>query len=475
METKLVEFLQENYGYFDFRDGQKEVILGLLNKQNVLALLATGTGKSLCYQFFAKYTKQRVLIISPLLSLMQDQVEQLRHQGEKRVIALNSMLTVNKRHEVLQNLTKYQYVYVSPEFLQNKEILRALKALKWGLVVVDEAHCISQWGHDFRPHYLQLGFLREQLQYPLTLALSATVTFEVQNDILNSLKLKEQTLIVKRSIDRANICLACQTCLNDQQKKEELQKWVAKLKGPGLIYFSSKKKADQLAEMLQKNLNIACSAYHADLDLKERYKIQRQFIDNQLQVICATSAFGMGINKGDIAYVIHYHMPASIENYLQEIGRAGRNGQKSVALLLYTPTDTNLQVNLMTTTLPSKKDILTYYRDQQALLDPVKADLIAYYYNNAYTSQTLIEIFEQRRLKKLKDLVAMKNYVELQKCKRQYLLDYFAEKKTIKHDNNCCQSGERLDLTAFTTLRQEIKTIKTPTSYQQILKYLFKE
>lgn len=181
---KLEDFLQKKYGYPDFKDGQKQVIQALLAQQNTLALLATGTGKSLCYQFYGKYTKQRVLIISPLLSLMQDQVEQMRYNGEKRVIALNSMLTAPQRKIVLQHLKQYQYVYSSPEILQNQEVMQALRKLKWGLLAIDEAHCISQWGPDFRPDYLQLGNLRKKLANPLTLVLSATVTPKIQIDII---------------------------------------------------------------------------------------------------------------------------------------------------------------------------------------------------------------------------------------------------------------------------------------------------
>jgi ATP-dependent DNA helicase RecQ len=470
---KLEDFLQKKYGYPDFKDGQKQVIQALLAQQNTLALLATGTGKSLCYQFYGKYTKQRVLIISPLLSLMQDQVEQMRYNGEKRVIALNSMLTASQRKIVLQHLKQYQYVYSSPEILQNQEVMQALRKLKWGLLAIDEAHCISQWGPDFRPDYLQLGNLRKKLANPLTLVLSATVTPKIQIDIIETLAFDTKPTIIKRSVNRENIYLACEKYPSEKQKADRLLTLVASLTGPGLIYFSSKKKANEFSDLIRTDLKLPCSAYHADLELSERYKIQQQFIKNQLQVVCATSAFGMGINKKDIRYVIHYHLSANVESYLQEIGRAGRDGKESLALLLYTPNDIDLQRKLSLDTIPDKVEIANYYCHPMTATLTFKQELLKYYYDRHYKLDEVMALFEQRLNVKRSDLSAMQSYIDYQGCKRQYLLKYFGETKDVKHDERCCQVKGSIDMTKFNDVSVKMREKLLIPSYSEILAQIF--
>lgn len=472
-KLNLEFFLQQNYGFSQFKDGQKEVIEALLMQKSVLALLPTGTGKSLCYQFFGKITKKPVLVVCPLLSLMQDQVQRLKYLGEKKVVAINSTLDFKTRQYILKHLRQYQYVFLAPEILRNAQVMLALKKISWGLLVVDEAHCIAQWGPDFRPDYLQLGWLKQELKIPLTLALSATVTKQVQNEILTCLAENEHWEIIKRSIDRPNIYLDCEQFQNKHQKDERLLELVKGLKGPGLIYFSSKKKAEEIKHVLN-SYQIACATYHADLDLAERYKVQQNFLNNQLQVVCATSAFGMGIDKKDIRYVIHYHLPADLESYLQEIGRAGRDGQASIAILLYAKRDEVLQVQLLQASLPTKLEIQNFFTKKVDNLTEEKQALLKYYQAQHYSLAQLEELFSKRFLQKRQSLAQMVAYISYSDCKRKYILDYFEDDKKIQHDKNCCQIEENPDLTMFMGEKLALKKDdKENKDFHNILAKLF--
>ena len=312
--ANLEQFLKQTYHFSSFRPGQKEVIKTLLARQSMLAILPTGNGKSLCYQFYGRYTNKRVLIVSPLLSLMQDQVSQMKYQGYQQVIALTSEQDYLTRQKVLANLGAYQYIFLAPEILQNQQVKQALQTLKIGLLVVDEAHCISTWGPDFRPNYLQLGKLQRLLGQPLTLALTATATPKVKEDICQQLGLSK---VYQRSVNRENIYLEVLKVASQSQKDQKLLELVNYLQGPGLIYFSSKKLADRLAKWLGQRSQLRVAAYHAGLSHLDRYSIQQQFLQGQLDLVCATSAFGMGVNKEDIRYVIHYHLPSDLNSYVQ--------------------------------------------------------------------------------------------------------------------------------------------------------------
>ncbi len=355
MEVKKI--LYEKFKLTSFRPGQEEVINDLLGNGDVLAMLPTGSGKSLCYQLPAFMLNGLTIVVSPLLSLMEDQVQHLKSQGMKEVVALNSFLSNEEREFALKELHKQKIIYVSPEILQSKSLRKRLKQMTIALFVVDEAHCISQWGHEFRTDYLKLNEVRNELGNPTCLAITATATKEVQQDIINKLNLvRFKTHIF--SVDRPNIGIVVKECGPlVSEKITQLVYLVKNLQGPGIIYASSRKWTEDLASILNKEGVNGISYYHGGMNNDDRLLIQQQFINNELQLICCTSAFGMGINKPNIRYVIHFHSPLQLESYLQEIGRAGRDRRGSIAITLHSEGDIPLQMNLLTHEFPNNEQI----------------------------------------------------------------------------------------------------------------------
>ncbi|KRL04340.1 RecQ family ATP-dependent DNA helicase [Liquorilactobacillus oeni] len=477
LEKKLHTF----FGYTSFKEGQKQIIDSLLKRQSTLGILPTGTGKSLCYQLAGKLLNQTVLIVSPLLSLMQDQVEQLHFIGEKKAIAVTSELSYQHKYFVIHHLREYDYVYMAPEMLQKEEVLEQLKTISLGLFVVDEAHCISQWGPDFRPDYLDLKIIRQKLGNPVTLALTATATPEVEQDICRQLFNENESIkIVRRSVDRPNIFLAAKQVDTQQQKDEYLLEILPQLATPILLYFSSKKKADEISQLLNDRTDLKTAAYHAGLSKKDRYSIQQQFMNDQLDAVCATSAFGMGINKKNIRCVLHYHLPADLESYSQEIGRAGRDGQRSLALLLFNPADIDLQRHLSSNSLPDDGEI-EYYFNHKDLINSClqgsdKKNLLEYYAGRFLTPLKLKQIFKKRRFEREKKLQELIAYVETAKCRRNFLCKYFGEEKKADHNVDCCQpAGQPLVLDNFLLHKPGNNYTKSLEDYRKVISHLFNE
>lgn len=353
----LEDKLLKHFNYPSFRQGQKEIIVDVLKGHNVLGILPTGSGKSICYQLPAKLLPGTTIVVSPLISLMIDQVKELKAINFKKVIALNSFMDYQERKSVFQNLSSYKLIYVSPEIIQQKEILSYLKQVNVSLFVIDEAHCISQWGHEFRPAYFKLNRVIELLQNPPILALSATATTYVQEDIIKSLKRQE---IIKHiyPMDKPNIAFCVKKVNHDQEKMKLITDLLPKFNVPTLIYFSSRQATESIAEQLSHALpGKKVAFYHGGMDQMDRITIQQQFMNDQLDVICCTSAFGMGINKENIRLVIHYHFPAQLESYIQEVGRAGRDGSSSTSLLLYSSHDDFLPKKMIINELPSEAHI----------------------------------------------------------------------------------------------------------------------
>lgn len=456
--------LQKRFSFKKYRPGQKEVISRVLSGQHTLAMLPTGTGKSLCYQLPGYLLNGQVLIISPLLSLMQDQVEQMKMNGEKRVVAINSFLSFQEKQTVFSSIANYKYIFISPEMLGIESVLRVLQKLNVSLFVIDEAHCISQWGYDFRPDYLKLGVIRKKLGNPVTLALTATATKEIREDIMGSLETGKWSEIIY-SVDRPNIAINVEKVVDYTKKPNRLLELVRNLKGPGIIYFSSKRLAEQTAAFLHEHGMKRVMAYHGGMEQEQRILIQQQFVHGQLDIICATSAFGMGINKENIRFIIHYHMPLQIESYLQEIGRAGRDGNQSIAILLYSPGDEGLALQLLEGELPSREQIQYLYSllkdNASSFIDSKQIEewkKIAGFSDVQWRIVTnfikisnksiseldnsisiLMDFVEERLRIKRSKIAWMLGWIHSESCRREAILHYFSEEKSsVQGISNCC-------------------------------------
>ncbi|MFD1413887.1 RecQ family ATP-dependent DNA helicase [Oceanobacillus jeddahense] len=380
----LEEALHRHFNYDSFRQGQKEIISDVLRGEDVLGVLPTGSGKSICYQLPAKLLDGITIVVSPLISLMIDQVKELKAASFKEVIALNSFLPFQEQQRALNNLHAYRLIYVSPEWLQKRTHQNYLKQLPIKLFVVDEAHCISQWGHEFRPDYQRLHEVIAALDHPPVLALSATATPDVQEDIIQSLYKPEMKKHIY-PMDRENIAFYVEEMENDQEKLDRIAEMTKSYFVPTLIYFTSRQASEEIALSLSAKLpNRNIAYYHGGMEASERLRIQQQFMNNQIDIICCTSAFGMGINKPDIRMVIHYHLPLQLESYIQEVGRAGRDGQSSVGVILYQKGDFRLSARMVENELPTMEEIdrvitmiLTNQRHHMELPSPEQLHMMA--------------------------------------------------------------------------------------------------
>lgn len=429
-KTALTAVLKEKFGFDSFKPGQAEVLEALTAGKNTLAMLPTGGGKSLIYQMMGNMRDGLVIIVTPLLSLMQDQVARLNYAGEPKVVALNSTLPQDARRTILRSLDQYKFLFVSPEMLGQTVVQSALRKVKINLLVVDEAHTIVSWGPDFRPDYLALPQVHKKLGQPQLLLLTATATPKMMTDITVPFGLPESDwFIYRQSVDRPNIYLHTETLANEGQKRERLADLVRQLQGPGIVYFSSRKLATSMADWLAENTGRRVAAYHAGLDTMSRYRIQQQFMLGQIDVIAATSAFGMGIDKDNVRYVIHYHLSNDLANYLQEIGRAGRDGEQSAAILLYVPGDENLQLNMIDGTIPNREVVMGYY-DKRFGADEIgrdKANLLDFYAEQGMNPDEVATMFETRRQQRQQDLYNLVNYAKSDAGLRRQLLDHFGD------------------------------------------------
>jgi ATP-dependent DNA helicase RecQ len=409
------ETLKVYFGYDSFREGQESIIHTIMEGRDALAIMPTGAGKSVCYQVPALMLPGITIVISPLISLMQDQVKALNEAGIHAGY-INSSLTEKQISKVFQLASEgtYKILYVAPERLESWEFNDFAAKTDISMVTVDEAHCISQWGQDFRPSYLKIvDFINRLPRRPVISAFTATATEEVKTDIACILKLQDPNVVVT-GFDRENLYYSVETV---KRKDDFVVEYVEKhAQDSGIIYCATRKNVDALHELLFKR-GVPVTKYHAGINQEIRKKNQDDFIYDRALVIVATNAFGMGIDKSNVRYVIHYNMPQSMENYYQEAGRAGRDGEPSRCILLFSPQD--IMIN-------------RFLLEQKDFTDVPQED---------------IELIRQRDAKRLQ---VMEGYCRTTDCLRNYILEYFGEKTSNRCDNcgNCHRNYTEVDMTA---------------------------
>src|SRR4051812_16380325 len=345
-DTRIERVAREAFGYEALRPGQREAIQAALAGRDVLVVMSTGAGKSAIYQITGLLTPGATLVVSPLIALQRDQVEALRERAAGGAAQLNSTISRSAREETLAELAEdaLEFVFLAPEQLAKPDVLAELAVANISLFVVDEAHSISEWGHDFRPEYLQLGKAIEALGRPPVLALTATAAPPVRAEIIERLGLRDPVVLI-RGFDRPNLRFSVERFHGEQgaeRKLRALEERIASSPPPGIVYVATRRQAEELASSLcERSVTAAC--YHAGMRTKERDDVQERFMDGSLDVVVATTAFGMGIDKADVRWVFHAEVSESLDSYYQEIGRAGRDGEPAEIVLFYRSEDVGLR------------------------------------------------------------------------------------------------------------------------------------
>lgn len=407
------QLLKNHFGYDDFRKGQEEIISHILNKEDCLAIMPTGAGKSICYQIPALTFEGTTIVISPLISLMKDQVDSLIQNGISATF-INSTLSTSEYFQTIENakLGMYKIIYVAPERLNSEGFINLLNNINISMFAIDEAHCVSQWGHDFRPSYTEIANIILNLKKrPIVAAFTATATELVKNDIINLLKLSNPFTLTT-GFDRKNLSFSVETPID---KKKYLLDYLNNHKDiSGIIYCLSRKNVDNLFNELSEQ-GFSVSKYHGGMSDSAREQNQNDFVFDKTSIMVATNAFGMGIDKSNIRYVIHYNMPKDLESYYQEAGRSGRDGSPAECILLFNRSD-----------IVSNKFLIE---------------------QTGSTSTKLVEY------QKLNDMV---DYCNTDKCLRKYILEYFGEKTDYENCNNCSNCNSEIESTDITTDSKKI-------------------
>ena len=469
---------QQTFGYESLRPGQKEAIESILAGRDTIAVLPTGAGKSAIYQIPAVMLDGPTVVISPLIALQKDQVDTLREHDAGGAAVVNSQTRAAEKKKSLENLEsgELEFIFLTPEQLAKPEVLARVQEAKPSLFVIDEAHCISEWGHDFRPDFLKLGIAIEALGRPRILALTATASEPVRQEIAARLGMKEPNIIVK-GFDRPNIRLRVETFQTKAEKHEDLLRRIGWADGSGIVYVSSRGRAEDLAQAIAEK-DIRVMHYHAGMPAKERSFVQDEFMQGRISVIIATSAFGMGIDKPNIRFVYHFDIPHSLDSYYQEIGRAGRDGEPSEAILFYRAEDMNIHKFFagggkvdeeklervarvvqekdapVTPKQIAEETQLSKAKVAKALQRLEDAGAVAETADGAVTAaenatdaldaaHVAGEENQRRHEAELKRMDQMKGYAEALSCRRAYVLNYFGEESgpTCGNCDHCLGGG----------------------------------
>lgn len=463
-DAALYSALEKHFHYPAFRPGQLDALHHILSQRDTLVVMPTGSGKSLIYQIAALVQPGTTLVISPLVALMKDQADSLTRRGVAATF-INSSLTAAEQNRRLAALAANQYkiVLVAPERLRSAPFRAALKSVRMSMLAIDEAHCVSQWGHDFRPDYLHIADARRDFNPPVTLALTATATIRVQDDIIKMLNLTRAEKLVT-GFNRENLYLQVLNAPDVKAKLAHTREFLSAVQGAGIIYAGTRRDTEEVAEFVRQVCNLPAAHYHAGLDNDKRSAIQDSFMAGDLPLVVATNAFGMGIDRPDVRFVLHYTMPGTLEAYYQEAGRAGRDGLPARATLIYSPKDTALHESFIAGDSPTLQDLRSVHqfltRVSQTTLEAMEAAIglrqvtarvaveqlehaglirrdpdeefgVMRFQTSLLTEALLRQIaarVQERQEHKRRLLDKIVSYAETNACRRRAILDYFGDR-----------------------------------------------
>jgi ATP-dependent DNA helicase RecQ len=473
--TEIARTAREYFGFESLRPGQEEAVKALISGCDCVVVMPTGSGKSAIYQIAGSMMKGTTLVISPLIALQKDQVDSINETRAQNAVVINSTQSVSETRDALEKIEDGtgKFIFLAPEQLRKQETVEVLESANVSFLVVDEAHCISEWGHDFRPDYLEIGSAVQRLGHPVLLAMTATASPEVREEIVQRLDMRKPKLLV-HGFDRPNIYLRVDRFQAGDEKMQALVTRVRWASKPGIVYVATRKNAEEIMGLLAEQ-GVDAVHYHGGLKASERTQIQEQFMSGGAEVIVATNAFGMGVDKADVRFVYHYDVSESLDSYYQEIGRAGRDGEKAEAVLFFRQEDLGVQkfrsaegkldpeqvkrlTDLITeqggsmkpqeiseeSNLPERKLATAIHRleDVGALeVLPTGEVKLAEDADPEQTAAAAAEEQENRREMKRTRLRQMEEYVETSACRRKFLLNYFGDSYTGPC-NNCdnCQA-----------------------------------